>query len=358
MTPIRVLVFGYGFAGAWIHDPLIRSVPGLEISGVVTTSPRRQHLARTRHPGVEIYETPDEALARSDASLAVVATPNRYHVELSMAALDRGMAVVVDKPLAPNARDARSITEEAERLGQTLAVFHNRRWDGDFLTLTKLHEEGRLGEIYRLTSRFDRWLPDPSPGWRDEESATGGGLLLDLGSHLVDQAIRLLGPVESVFCQLATLQPGRVSEDTVFIALEHRSGSVSHLHAGALEGRPDERFHVSGSEGAYVKHGKDVQEARLLAGELAVPGETGRESEDLWGRIHRGTESEAVETIPGDWSEFYRRLLEHLEHGAPNPVGGEEASEVIGILDVARASAANHVVISTPSRDEQPATAD
>lgn len=338
MTPLRALLFGYGFAGAGIHDPLIRAVPGLALSAVVTSNPQRQELARSRDPEVLVFPTAEEALDAAEADVAVVATPNRHHVELTLASIESGMAVVVDKPLANNADDARLLVDEAKRLGKTLAVFQNRRWDGDFLTVRKLVEAGRLGSVHRLTSRFDRWVPDPVTNWRDDPG-TGGGHLLDFGSHLVDQAIRLLGPITSVYCELRTLTPGRRSDDDMFISLEHDGGASSHLYASSLEGEPATRFHVSGSEGAYVKSGKDIQEERLLAGETVVPGQTGAEPPQSWGGIVRGSEVEAVETVTGDWSAFYRQLVAHLTEGTPNPVTGEEACEVLEVLDAARVSA-------------------
>lgn len=345
MTPLRVLVFGYGLAGAWIHDPLIRAVPGLAISAVVTSSPRRQQLARSRDPEVLVFSTAEEALGAAEADVAVVATPNRYHVELALASVKSDMAVVVDKPLANNAEDARLLVDEAKRFGKTLAVFQNRRWDGDFLTVRDLVEAGRLGSVHRLTSRFDRWVPDPDSNWRDDDPESGGGLLLDLGSHLVDQAIRLLGPIASVYCELKTLTPGRRSDDDVFISLVHDSDATSHLYASSLEGEPTTRFHVSGSKGAYVKEGKDAQEQRLMAGTTVVPGQTGKEPPQAWGSIFRGAQVESVETVTGDWSTFYRRLLAHLTEGAPNPVTGEEACEVLGVLDAARVSARTGAVV-------------
>lgn len=339
MTPLRVVVFGYGFAGAWIHDPLIRAVPGLLLAAVVTSNPERQQLARSRDPEVSVFASAEAALAEADADVAVVATPNRHHVELALASMESGMAVVVDKPLTNTADDARHLLDEAARLGKSLAVFQNRRWDGDFLTVKALVDSGRLGSVHRLTSRFDRWVPQPVSNWRDDDPRFGGGLLLDLGAHLVDQAVQLLGPISSVYCELKTLRPGRQSDDDVFIALEHDSGATSHLHAGSLEGEPATRFHVSGSEGAYVKEGKDIQEKRLLAGETVVPGEMGVEPPEAWGRIFRGSETEAVETVTGDWSAFYRQFVAHLAEGGPNPVSGEQAYEVLKVLDAARESA-------------------
>jgi scyllo-inositol 2-dehydrogenase (NADP+) len=349
-APLRVLIFGYGFAGAWIHDPLIRSVPELEVAAVVTSNQERQQLARTRHPEIKVFGSPDDALREVEADIAVVASPNRYHVELALGSIERGMAVVIDKPVANNASETRYLIEQATRSGRTLTVFHNRRWDGDYLTVRELMAQGRLGEIHTLTSRFDRWVPDPKMGWRDESPDSGGGLLLDLGSHLVDQAIRALGPVHSVYADLQTLHPERRSDDWMFVSLLHLSGAHSHLHASALEGYPSLRYHISGSEGSFVKHGKDIQEERLLAGTIPSPGETGNEPRDMWGRIHRGEQVESVETIPGDWSAFYRLLVAHLTDRGPIPVAPNEVLEVMTVLDAARESAVNGSVISMEGR--------
>jgi len=338
VSRLRVLILGYGFAGAWIHDPVIRSVPELVVTGVVTSDPKRRRLAESRHPGVTVFSTPEDAFEKAEADVAVVATPNHRHVELTLAAFEAGMDVVVDKPLASTAGECDRLVEESRRQGRSLAVFHNRRWDGDYLTIKRLVDEGRLGAVHRLTSRFDRWLPNPSPGWRDTTPEQGGGLLLDLGSHLVDQAIRLLGPVSRVYAELRTLHPSRQSDDDMFVALTHSSGATSHLYAGSHEGDPSLRFRVSGSEGTYLKRGKDVQEERLLAGVLPVPGETGVEPREAWGRIFRGEDSEEVETVPGDWSAFYRDLVAHLTEGASLPVSGTEAREVLTVLDAARSS--------------------
>jgi scyllo-inositol 2-dehydrogenase (NADP+) len=338
VSELRVLILGYGFAGAWIHDPLIRSLPELTVTGVVTSDTERRQLAESRHPGVEVFPSSDAAFDTPYADIAVVATPNEHHVGLTLAAFEAGMDVVVDKPLASTAEDCDILIRAGERLGRTLSVFHNRRWDGDYLTIRRLVAEGRLGTVHRMTSRFDRWVPDPTMGWRDTAPEDGGGLLLDLGSHLVDQAIRLLGPVSQVYSELRILHEERKSEDDVFIALTHTSGASSHLHAGSLEGDPSLRFMVSGSEGTYVKRGKDVQEERLLAGSAVIAGEIGVEPRVAWGRLVRGDDSEPVETVPGDWSTFYRELVAHLTEGAPMPVSVAEAREVLVVLDAARSS--------------------
>lgn len=342
---LRALLVGYGFAGGWIHDPLIRATPGIDVAGIVTTDPDRRAHARTRHADVEIFDDVDAGLA-ADFDVVVLAVPNDLHLELATRALRLGRTVVVDKPVAPTAAGARRIAAEAERSGGSVAVFHNRRWDGDFLTVADLVDRGALGTIHRLESRFDRWTPGSPDNWRDGAATAGGGVMLDLGSHLVDQALRVLGPVSTVYAELGRGDARRSSEDRFFIALGHRNGASSHLFGDALEGSPGRRFHVSGSDGAYVKHGKDVQEERLFADELPVPGRSGVEPQDRWGELRRGSDVRPVATIPGDWTRFYAGLVAHVRHGAPLPVTVEEAIDVADVLDAARRSADERAVVT------------
>ncbi|OZM77945.1 Gfo/Idh/MocA family oxidoreductase [Pseudonocardia sp. MH-G8] len=340
---LRVLLLGYGFAGGWIHDPLLRATPGLTVAGVVTGDPQRRALAARRNPDAGLFETADAAFAHGGFDLAVVATPNSSHLALTLRALDHGIPVVVDKPLATTAEDGQRLLEAAERAGVTVSVFHNRRWDGDFGTVRRLLDEGVLGEVHRFTSRFDRWAPGPT-GWRDESASTGGGVLLDLGSHLVDQALQLFGPVRRVHAELDG-RGGRASEDDVFLALEHTCGVRSHLYASAAQAEPGLRFHVSGSRAAYVKRGKDVQEERLLADELPASGISGVEPRERWGRLHDGVAAEPVETAVGDWTGYYRDLAAHLRGDGPNPVPVTDALAVLEVLDAARRSATDGVVV-------------
>lgn len=338
MPSLRALLVGYGFAGGWIHDPLIRATPGIDVGGVVTTDPSRRSLAQQRHGAIACFADLDSALA-SEFDVVVLAVPNDLHLEFATRALQRSRVVVVDKPVAPDADAARRLAAAAHRSGAELAVFHNRRWDGDFLTVADLVRRGELGAIHRVESRFDRWTPDSPRNWRDGPAAAGGGVMLDLGSHLVDQAIVLLGPVRSVYAELGRSDAHRESDDRFFISLEHANGTVSHLFGDAQEGSPALRFHVSGSRGAYVKHGKDIQEERLLAGEVPVPGRSGVEPPDRWGEVRRGDAAQPVTTRPGDWTQFYAGLVAHMHGEAPLPVTVDEAIAVADVLDAARHSA-------------------
>jgi scyllo-inositol 2-dehydrogenase (NADP+) len=342
---LRALLVGYGFAGGWIHDPLIRATPGIDVGGIVTNDPSRRSLAQQRHGAVACFDDLDSALA-SEFDVVVLAVPNDLHLEFATQALHRARVVVVDKPVAPNADAARRLAAAADGSDAELAVFHNRRWDGDFLTVIDLVRRGDLGAVHRFESRFDRWTPDSPRNWRDGPALAGGGVLLDLGSHLVDQAIVLLGPVRSVYAELGRTDARRESDDRFFISLEHANGVVSHLFGDAQEGSPALRYHVSGSHGAYVKYGKDIQEERLLAGEMPVPGRSGVEPPDRWGEIRQGDATQPVTTRPGDWTQFYAGLVAHLRGESALPVTVDEAVAVATVLDAARESAHERTTVT------------
>lgn len=343
----RVGLIGFGTAGAAFHAPLIVTTPGLRLAAIVTRDRARRAQAAREHPDAAIVEDAGELLARAaDLDVVVVATPNRTHVPLAMSVLAAGLAVVVDKPLATSAADARRVLVEADALGRMLTVYQNRRWDGDFLTMRRLLAEGALGEPLRLESRFERWRPEPRPGWRESgDPADGGGILFDLGSHLVDQALLLLGPAVRVYAEVERRRPGVVTDDDAFVALEHASGARSHLHMNAVSAQPGPRFRLLGSSGAYVKHGLDVQEAALRAG--ARPGAGwGEEPEESWGRLGVGDGVRPVRTEPGAYPRFYAGVAESLRTGAPPPVDPADAVAALDVIEAARRSAAEGKVVS------------
>jgi len=243
-TPLRVGLVGYGLAGSVFHAPLIATTEGLALDTVVTTHPERQAQARAEFgDGLRFAATPDELLARADElDLIVIASPNKTHVPIATAALKAGLPVVVDKPIAGTAADARELAALADESGLLLSVFQNRRWDNDFLTLRKLIAEGELGDVWRFESRFERWRPQPKGGWRESgDPAEIGGLLYDLGSHLVDQALVLFGPAASVYAESDIRRPGALTDDDTVIAITHTSGVRSHLYVSATASGPAAR---------------------------------------------------------------------------------------------------------------------
>ncbi|MFC4061257.1 Gfo/Idh/MocA family oxidoreductase [Planomonospora corallina] len=341
---LRVGLVGYGVAGAFFHAPLIAATPGLRLTTVVTRDPRRAAEASGRY-GVRVAAGAEELWDSVD--LVVVASPNRTHVPLATAALSAGLPVVVDKPLAATAAEARGLLDLARERGLMLTVFQNRRWDGDFLTIERLVASGELGAVRRLESRFERWRPVPKGGWRELGGAEEvGGLLYDLGSHLVDQALRLLGPVTSVYAESDVRRAGVASDDDTFIALTHAGGARSHLWASAVAPLLGPRFRVLGAEAGYVKHGLDVQEDRLRAG--LVPGSPGfgDDPEERWGVLGTEESGRRIRTEPGAYLDFYAAVVTALREGAAPPVDPEEVAYALTVLEAARRSAAEGTAVA------------
>ncbi|KMS90832.1 MULTISPECIES: Gfo/Idh/MocA family oxidoreductase [Streptomyces] len=353
-TPLRVGLIGYGLAGSVFHAPLIAATEGLALDTVVTSHPERQQQARAEFPDVRIAATAEELLDRADElDLIVVASPNKTHVPLATAALKAGLPVVVDKPVAGTAAEARELAALAEERGLLLSVFQNRRWDNDFLTLRRLLADGELGDAWRFESRFERWRPQLKGGWRESgDPAEIGGLLYDLGSHVVDQALVLFGPVTEVYAESDVRRPGAEADDDTFIALTHASGVRSHLYVSATTAQLGPRFRVLGSRAGYVKYGLDPQEAALREG--SRPGTTpdwGAEDESLWGRIGSGESpltggGTPVPTLPGDYPAYYAAVAAALRGAGANPVTALEAAAALDVLEAARRSARDKVTVT------------
>jgi scyllo-inositol 2-dehydrogenase (NADP+) len=333
----RAAVIGYGLAGRTFHAPLIAAADGLDVAAIVTANPERAAQARSEHPGAAVIGSVDELWAL-DPQLVVVASVNNSHVPLARAALQRDLAVVVDKPLAPAAAEAAEVVEFAAKRGLFLTVFQNRRWDSDVLTLRRLIADGSLGDVLRFESRFERWRPQPRPdAWRETTpAALGGGVLLDLGSHLVDQAVWLFGPVASVHGEIDSRREG-AADDDAFIALRHESGVISHLWASAVAAAPGPRLRVLGSSAAFVVDEVDSQEDALRAGRRPSANDGwGAEPESAWGRLVRGAASEPVPSERGAWPEFYAGVARALRGTGPMPVDPSDALRVLELLERAR----------------------
>jgi scyllo-inositol 2-dehydrogenase (NADP+) len=340
--PLRVGLIGYGLAGAVFHAPLISAIGGLEVASVVTSNPERRARAEADLPGVRVLDHA-EALweLAGEHALVVVASPNRTHVPLARAAIDAGLAVVVDKPLAPTAADGRTLVEAAAAAGVPLTVFHNRRWDGDMLTVRRLLGEDAVGAVTRFESRFERWRPSVRPeAWRERgDRAEAGGLLFDLGSHLVDQALLLFGRPTHVYAEVERRRPGAAVDDDTFVALAHRDGVRSHLWMSTVAALPQARMRLLGLTGAYVKDGLDGQEEALRNGRRPGEPDWGREPPDRWGRLARDDQVTQIETEPGAYERFYAGVERWLREGAPPPVDPADAVIGLEILEAAFASA-------------------
>jgi predicted dehydrogenase len=350
MAELRGAVIGYGLAGSVFHAPLIAATPGLRVSTVVTGNPERQAAAARAYPDAVVASNAGEVFERAaDHDFVVVAAPNDVHVTLAREALDAGLPVVVDKPFAPTADEARALVERAEELGVPITPYMNRRWDSDQLTLRRLLEEGRLGNVLRYESRLERWRPalsEPRPWSETSAPGAGGGILLDLGTHLVDQASLLFGEVTGVYGELFNRRGG-AADDDAFVALEHASGVRSHIWTSLLAASPGPRLRVLGDQAAYVVTDVDGQEEALVSG--ARPDDTGdwgTEPRERWGRLTTGQGSELVPSERGDWPRFYSQLEGALREDSPLPVDPRAAVAGLEVLDAARRSAATGTVVS------------
>jgi len=345
VSALRVALAGYGLAGEVLHAPLVAAEPGLELATVVTSDLGRAARVRDRYPGVTVAGSFAEVGPGHD--LAVVAAPNRAHVELGLAALARGMHAVVDKPLAALPADGRALDAAAQERGLMLAVFHNRRFDGDFLTVRRLLADGALGDVRRFESRFERWRPTPrEDAWRERgDHAEAGGVLFDLGSHLIDQALLLFGPVDAVYAELDRRRAGVEVDDDAFVALTHVSGVRSHLWMSQVAAQAGPRMRVLGSRAAYVKRGLDAQEDDLRAGRSPADPAWGSEPPERWGRLGDADHATAVPTEPGSYPSFYRGVVQAIREGTAPPTGAAAAIAGLEVIQAARASAKTGQVV-------------
>jgi predicted dehydrogenase len=330
---LDVALAGFGLAGRVFHAPLIAATDGLELAAVVTTNPERRAQVESEYPGVRVVDTAEEAL---DADVFVVATPNKSHVPLGLAAVEAGLHLVVDKPLAPSAADGRRLVEAARDTGLVASVFQNRRFDGDFMTARRLIEEGRLGRVLRFESRFERWRPEVKPdAWRElGDPEEGGGLLLDLHSHLIDQALQLFGPVTSLYSEVDRNRAGVRADDDVFVALQHENGTRSHLWASAVTAQLGPRYRILGTEAAYVKWGLDPQEPQLAEG--MRPGDDGYGEGGEDGILGTDEEHAPVPTERGRYEAYYEQVRDAIRDAAPTPSPLEDGLAVLELIDEAR----------------------
>ncbi len=335
---INVGLVGFGAAGRFFHAPFIRATAGLRLTKVVE---RHSDNARKLFPDVEVVRSLDELLEDETIRLVVVATPNQTHYELVRRSLEAGRDVVVDKPFTVTSAEARELVELAARSGRLLSVYQNRRWDGDFLTVRKLIEEGALGRITRFDSRFDRWRPAPRPGaWRESEQP-GGGLLWDIGPHLIDQALVLFGIPEAVTADVRVEREAARADDAFDIIL-HYEGFRAFLGASLLGAEPGHRFLVRGTRGSYIKYGLDPQEARLRAGRMPAGPDWGEEPPQDWGRLSvqdgDSLRQQAVPTLAGDYRRYYENIRDAISGRAEPAVTAAAAGRVMEILELARRS--------------------
>jgi len=353
MRVVRVGLLGYGLAGSVFHAPVIKAVPNLTIAAVLTS--RAADVARDL-PDARVVTAPEQIFTDPRIELVVIATPNPPHFELARAALLAGKHVVIDKPMTTTAADAAALIALAAERGRRLSVYHNRRWDNDFLTLKELLEAGRLGQVYAFEAHYDRFRPAIKPGWR-ERPQPGSGLLFDLGPHVIDQALTLFGMPETVTADVLVQRPEAVVDDYFHLILGYGKRRAI-LHASTLVRELGPHFAVHGDAGSFVKYGMDGQEAALKAGLPVGTPDWGRDDPAAYGTfVNAEGERRTIATVPGSYAAFYAGMAAAILAGAPLPVAPEAALDVMTIIELARRSATQGRTIATAAARAGPTLA-
>lgn len=328
---IRTGLIGYGLGGMAFHAPLIDAVPELELAAVATS---RADQVRTRYPGAAITDA-EALIADSAIALVAISTPNDSHFPLAKAALEAGKHVVIDKPFTNTVAEAEELAALAPARGLVLSAFHNRRWDGDFLTARALLASGRLGEVMLAELRWDRYRPEVTTAWRDIPEA-GSGILADLGPHLIDQALALFGVPDALQADIEVQRDGARTDDYFEIVLFYARRRVV-LSAGRLVAKARPRFSLHGTQASFVKYGLDPQETLMKAG--GTPGSQAEDPADF-GTLTRGDgTSETIATHVGDYRLYYSAVGRAIATGDAPPVSAEEALSGLRVIDAARLSA-------------------
>lgn len=339
-TPVRTGVAGFGFGARVFHAPFLAALPDFEITHFVTRS--AAGAAQAEYPGVSVVSSMEELAAEPDVDLIVITTPNHSHFPLAKQALAAGKHVVVDKPMCETAAEAEELLHVARASGKVFSVFHNRRWDGDFQTVSEIVRQGLLGNLHEFESHFDRYKPQMKPNSWKEEPGPGTGMLFDLGSHLIDQALTLFGMPERLFADIRTQRPGSRIDDQFEVILDYGRLKAT-LKCGTMVREKPPRFHLLGDLGSFVKYGMDPQEARLLA--MRHPkwsANLGADAEADWGLLHTEINGLVfkgkVETVPGDYAGYYRNVAAAIRGDEPLAVKPEQVVKLMKVLELARES--------------------
>ena len=333
---INAGLIGYGYAGKTLHAQLLNSTPGIQLRTIVSRDAAK---VKADWPQMQVVAHSDELLADPSIDLVVIASPNDTHYPLAKAALLAGKHVVIDKPFALDSREARSLVSLAQEHDLQLSVFHNRRWDADFLTLQQLLQSGELGDVYHLESHFDRFRPEVRDRWR-EQAVPGSGLWYDLGSHLLDQTLQLFGQPETLWLDLAQQRPGAKTDDFFHAVLQYGARRVI-LHASTQVAEPGARFTVHGSLGSYRKLGLDVQEEQLKSGLSPLDPQFGCDPRPGLLTTATGLEprEQSIVNLTGNYRSFYLQMVEAIQRGTPVPVNPEEVVGVMELIELGLRSA-------------------
>lgn len=346
MQKIAVGLIGFGLAGEVFHAPLIQSTNHLKIQKVRTSQEEKVYGALGHK--VEVVTKIEKILQDPEIQLVVIASPNSTHYELAKAALQSGKHVVVDKPFVTRVEQGRELIQLSKQKGLFLSVFHNRRWDSDFLTVSKLIKNGEIGEVHSFSAHFDRYRPQVKARWK-EQDPKGAGVLYDLGSHLIDQALVLFGKPEAVYADVYTQRPGAGAPDGFMLTLYYPNNRKVYLRSNSLILEPGPRFEVHGSHGSFLKYGLDGQEEALKNGLRPGNPSWGVEPVEYYGTLTKIQDgkivTERIESELGRYEVFYQQIERAILGEVEMPVDPQDALDVIQVIEAAMQSSREKRVI-------------
>ncbi len=333
---LRIGVVGFGTGGQHFHTPFIAAAKGCVLAGIVARAEGTVAKAKADWPDVPVYPSLTEMVEAGVCNAVTITTPPETRRALVLEAIEAGLHVIADKPFAPNYEGAMELDAAARAKGVVLGVYQNRRFDADLQTLKKVIDDGRIGKVWRIESRMDQDSPQTI------EPGPTGGLLRDLGSHVVDQMIYLLGPVARVDAQMDMVEMPEGPTNVAFtIALRHESGAHSHVSACKMNYIDDREVRAIGDKGSYVSNTIDIQAQDIFAGKRPAddPAAWGYEPEANWGTLRTAEGAEVVPSEQGRYHDYYEAFAHAVANGTPPPVTAETGARTLAVLDAARRSA-------------------
>lgn len=335
MKPVKLAIVGYGPGGSIYNAPIIGSIKDFQISKILSSSPENMEAAKKDFPEAEVVQDYDNILKDPEIELVVIPLPNHLHMEYAEQALKENKHVVVEKPITPTVVEADYLIQMAKERNLILSVNHNRRWDSDLLTIKKLLEEKTLGDVVEYEAHFDRFRPEIKESWKEEKEVPGSGILYDLGSHLIDQALLLFGIPDEIYADLRVQRENSEVVDNFELILGYPDLKVI-LKAGMLVREPGPRYRILGRKGSFTKFGMDVQEEKLK--KKVKPNKDvdwGKEPKKIWGTLRNEEGETKIASERGDYRRFFQNIYDAIRKGAVLEVRPEEARTVIQLIELA-----------------------
>lgn len=338
MKQLHTAFVGYGSGGRIYNAPILSSVSGFKVVKILTSSPNNIRAANSDFPEAEVVADISGILEDPSIHLVILVLPNHLHYTFGKQILEAGKNLLVEKPFTPHVKEANELINLAHKNKLVLSVNHNRRWDSDFRTVKKLIEKDFLGRVVEYEAHFDRFRNEIKPGWKEEKELPGSGILYDLGSHLIDQALHLFGLPKEVFADIRMQRDNAQVPDNFELLLFYPQLKVT-LKAGTLVKEKGPTYSVHGTKGSFVKYGADVQEEALKNGENPKNSSNwGKEPKEIWGKLNTVDKKELFPGEAGDYRVVYQNLYNAITSGAALEVKPEQARDVIRIIEAAQQS--------------------